>query len=323
MPAIDHTPRLALINFLADGEFHSGEELGQQLGMSRAGISKHIKVIQDWGLDVYKLQGKGYRLAAPLDLLNEDRLREQTDSPSVCLQPIIDSTNQYLMNRIGELDSGSVCLAEYQQAGRGRRGRQWFSPFGANLYTSMYWRLEAGMAAAMGMSLVVGISVAKTLNRLGADGVKVKWPNDIYWQDKKLAGVLVEMTGQAGGAAHLVVGLGLNVSMRDKEGGQLDQPWTRLEDACEALPDKNQLAAALINDLISALRQYEQHGLGMFIEQWQALDNYYNRPVKLLIGESVIRGIARGIDAQGAILLETEKGLVPFVGGEISLRGEG
>lgn len=314
MPALDHGPRLALIKLLADGQFHSGEKLGETLGMSRAAISKHIKVLQQWGIDVFRVQGKGYCLAAPLDLLDENALSQQLNTPGFELIPVIDSTNQYLLDRVGQLPSGSACLAEYQQAGRGRRGRTWFSPFGANLYLSMYWRLDAGMAAAMGLSLVVGVAMAETLQKLGADGVKVKWPNDLYWDDKKLAGILVEMTGQAGDAAHLVIGMGLNVSMPDTD--EVDQRWANLQDACQPLPDKSTLAAALINGITDALVDYEACGMAGFISRWEKVDNFKDRAVKLLLGERVVRGISRGINEQGALLLETESGITPYLGGD-------
>ncbi|WP_028024660.1 bifunctional biotin--[acetyl-CoA-carboxylase] ligase/biotin operon repressor BirA [Enterovibrio calviensis] len=319
MPAIDNTPRLALIRILADGHFHSGEKLGQELGMSRAAISKHIKVLQQWGLDVYRVQGKGYCLPSPLDLLEEQKLKEALDAPSFSLIPVIGSTNQYLMDRVGQLASGTACLAEYQQSGRGRRGRTWFSPFGANLYLSMYWRLDAGMAAAMGLSLVVGVSMAETLAKLGANDVKVKWPNDLYWNDRKLAGILVEMTGQAGDAAHLVIGMGLNVSMSDTVDA-VDQNWANLKDACHTLPAKNTLAAALINGVTDSLKQYEETGMAGFVAEWDKYDNFKGRSVKLLLGERVVEGIARGINEQGALLLETDSGITPYLGGEISLR---
>ncbi|WP_039850662.1 MULTISPECIES: bifunctional biotin--[acetyl-CoA-carboxylase] ligase/biotin operon repressor BirA [Grimontia] len=320
MPALDNTPRLALIKMLADGQFHSGEKLGEELGMSRAAISKHIKVLQQWGVDVFRVQGKGYCLPAPLNLLDEKALKTQLSVPAFELIPVIDSTNQHLLDRVGQLESGSACLAEYQQAGRGRRGRAWFSPFGANLYLSMYWRLDAGMAAAMGLSLVVGVSMAETLQKLGAEGVKVKWPNDLYWNDKKLAGILVEMTGQAGDAAHLVIGMGLNVSMPETD--EVDQSWANLQDACHPLPDKNALAAALINGVTEALKQYEETGMAGFVPRWDSYDNFQGRAVKLLLGERVVKGIARGINEQGALLLETENGITPYLGGEISLRAD-
>ena len=192
----DNTIPLTLISILADGEFHSGEQLGDRLGMSRAAINKHIQTLRDWGVDVFTVPGKGYSLPEPIQLLDEKRIAAQIEHGRVTVLPVIDSTNQYLLDRLNELQSGDACVAEYQQAGRGRRGRKWFSPFGANLYLSMYWRLEQGPAAAVGLSLVIGIVIAEVLQSLGADKVRVKWPNDLYLQDRKLSGILVELTGK-------------------------------------------------------------------------------------------------------------------------------
>ena len=153
----DITVPLQLISILADGEFHSGEQLGTAMGMSRAAINKHIQTVRDWGVDIFTVPGKGYSLPYPIQLLNEEKILALLPAGQVRVLPVIDSTNQYLMDRIGELSSGDACVAEYQQAGRGRRGRKWFSPFGSNLYLSMYWKLEQGPAAAMGLSLVIGI----------------------------------------------------------------------------------------------------------------------------------------------------------------------
>lgn len=210
----DNTVPLKLIALLANGEFHSGEQLGETLGMSRAAINKHIQTLRDWGVDVFTVPGKGYSLPEPIQLLNAEKILSQLDDGSVAVLPVIDSTNQYLLDRIGELKSGDACVAEYQHAGRGRRGRKWFSPFGANLYLSMFWRLEQGPAAAIGLSLVIGIVMAEVLRKLGADKVRVKWPNDLYLQDRKLAGILVELTGKTGDAAQIVIGAGINMAMR-------------------------------------------------------------------------------------------------------------
>jgi BirA family transcriptional regulator, biotin operon repressor / biotin---[acetyl-CoA-carboxylase] ligase len=194
----DITVPLHLISILADGEFHSGEQLGGALGMSRAAINKHIQTVRDWGVDIFTVPGKGYSLPHPIQLLDEAKIHSMLPAGRVNVLPVIDSTNQYLLDRIGELSSGDACVAEYQQAGRGRRGRKWFSPFGSNLYLSMYWKLDQGPAAAMGLSLVIGIVMAEVLQRLGAEDVRVKWPNDLYLKDRKLAGILVELTGKTG-----------------------------------------------------------------------------------------------------------------------------
>jgi len=315
----DHTVPLKLIAILADGDFHSGEQLGEQLGMSRAAINKHIQTLRDWGVDVFTVPGKGYSLPEPVQLLNEAFIHSQIADNSVAVLPVIDSTNQYLLDRLNELKSGDSCVAEYQQAGRGRRGRKWFSPFGANLYLSMYWRLEQGPAAAIGLSLVIGIVLAEVLQSLGADDVRVKWPNDLYLKDRKLAGILVELTGKTGDAAQIVMGAGINLVMRNVQADEINQGWINLQEAGIAI-DRNVLAVQVINELRHSLKIFEQEGLAPFLPRWEKLDNFVHRPVKLIIGDKEIYGTSRGINEQGALLLEQEGVIKPWVGGEISLR---
>ncbi|CAM2822415.1 bifunctional biotin--[acetyl-CoA-carboxylase] ligase/biotin operon repressor BirA [Vibrio neptunius] len=315
----EHSAKLSILKALSQGGFHSGEELGDQLGVSRAAISKHIKGIQAWGVDVFSVQGKGYQLAKPMQLLDKDLLQKSLAN-RVELMPVIDSTNQYLLDRVDSLESGAVCLAEYQAKGRGRRGREWVSPFGSNLYLSIFWRLDAGMAAAMGLSLVVGVAIVEALEEMGLAGVKLKWPNDLYYQDKKLAGILVEMSGQAGAAANLVIGMGLNLMMSEATEG-ITQPWASLDEVADNQEiDRNQLAINMITTLHKALDDYELCGMAGFVERWNRLDNFINRPVKLIMGPREICGIAKGINGQGAVILETEDGLQTYIGGEISLR---
>ncbi len=315
----EHAIKLSILNTLCDGHFHSGEGLGEQLGISRAAVSKHVKGIQSWGVDVFSVQGKGYKLAEPMQLFNQELLQSLVTAP-LELIPVIDSTNQHLLDRINVLESGTVCLAEYQSKGRGRRGREWVSPFGCNLYLSMYWRLEAGMAGAMGLSLVVGVAIVEALEKLGISGIKLKWPNDLYHHDKKLAGILVEMSGQAGSAAHLVIGMGMNLAMPSNTQG-ITQPWACLSDVTEQTVDRNQLAATLINTLQDALTDYEMTGMHGFVERWNRLDNFLDREIRLIMGHREVVGISRGINEQGAVLIETSNGLETYIGGEISLRG--
>ncbi|ORM59401.1 biotin--[acetyl-CoA-carboxylase] synthetase [Pantoea rodasii] len=315
----DNSVPLKLVALLADGEFHSGEQLGEVLGMSRAAINKHIQTLKSWGLDVYTVTGKGYSLPAPIQLLDEAEILSHLHQPNLDVIPVIDSTNQYLLDRMDQLASGYACIAEYQQAGRGRRGRKWFSPFGSNLYLSMYWRLEQGPAAAMGLSLVIGIVMAEVIQSLGAPDVRVKWPNDLYLNDRKLAGILVELTGKTGDAAQIVMGAGVNLVMRSEGASEINQGWINLHEAGVEI-DRNELAAKIINSLREALPIFERDGLAPFLDRWGALDNYINRPVKLLIGDREVHGIARGIDKQGGLLLEQDGEIKSWVGGEISLR---
>lgn len=315
----DYTVPLTLISILADAEFHSGEQLGERLGMSRAAINKHIQTLRDWGVDVFTVPGKGYSLPEPIQLLDEEQIARQIEHGRVTVLPVIDSTNQYLLDRLSELQSGDACVAEYQQAGRGRRGRKWFSPFGSNLYLSMYWRLEQGPAAAIGLSLVIGIVIAEVLQSLGADKVGVKWPNDLYLQDRKLSGILVELTGKTGDAAQIVSGAGINLMMRRVESDVVNQGWISLQEAGISI-DRNTLAACLIKELRAGFKLFENEGLAPYLTRWEKLDNFINRPVKLIIGDKEIFGISRGIDAQGALLLEQDGMVKPWIGGEISLR---
>ncbi|GLY63362.1 biotin--[acetyl-CoA-carboxylase] synthetase [Pectobacterium brasiliense] len=316
----DITVPLKLIKILSDGEFYSGELLGEMMGMSRAAINKHIQTIRDWGIDIFTVTGKGYSLPAPMQLLDEEVILKHLPEGGVTVLPVVDSTNQYILERLDTLSSGDACLAEYQQSGRGRRGRQWFSPFGANLYLSLYWRLEQGPAAAVGVSLVIGIVMAEVLHKLGADGVRVKWPNDLYLKDRKLAGILVELTGKTGDAANLVIGAGINLQMREPAPDTINQGWINLQEAGIEI-NRNTLASTLISELRSALAVFELQGLEPFIPRWEKLDNYFNRPIRLIIGNREIYGIERGIDRQGALLLEADDLITPYIGGEISLRG--
>ncbi|MBZ3683962.1 bifunctional biotin--[acetyl-CoA-carboxylase] ligase/biotin operon repressor BirA [Providencia huaxiensis] len=314
---------LQLIDILADAQVHSGEQLGEQLGMTRSAINKHIKTLRSWGLNIETIAGKGYKLPYQINLLSKEAIKKQVDGVNIIVEPVIDSTNQYMLERINSLKSGDTCLAEYQSAGRGRRGRQWISPFGCNLYLSMYWKLDQGPAAAVGLSLVVGIVIAEALNKISQDKVKVKWPNDLYMNDKKLAGILVELTGKTGDAAHIIIGIGINIGMNKnniENANTITQEWSSLRDEVENI-ERNELSANIIKSLRKSLVIFEREGLEPFLERWFKLDNFLNRPVKLLIGNDVITGVERGINDQGALLLQKDNDeIIPYIGGEISLR---
>lgn len=309
---------LKLIEILADGNFHSGEELASDFGITRAGINKYIKVLREWGIELSSIQGKGYSLKKPMDLFNKSKIDQYYQADSrVEILPIIDSTNQYMLDKIPDLKSGDCCIAEFQSKARGRRGRQWFSPFGTNLYFSMYWRLEQGIAAAMGLSLVVGIVVTQALRELSGQDIKVKWPNDLYLNDQKLAGILVELAGKTGDCAHVVIGIGVNLNMTNPDTNIVNQKWANLGNI-----NRNLLVAKIAKTLRENLEKFEKNGLAFFIDDWNHLDNFIHRPVKLLIGDDVIRGVAKGINDQGALLLEQNGKIQAYIGGEISLRSD-
>lgn len=322
-----------LIKALSSGEFVSGQELGLQLGISRTAISKHIKVLLNMGLDIFSVTGKGYKLAQPLDLLCRAKIlsflsQEGFNSkselmPEIEVHSLIDSTNDYLMRRLpNHITQGQVCLAEFQSAGRGRRGREWVSPFGSQIYLSMYWYLEQGLSAAMGLSLVSALAVSDAVHAISGVQVELKWPNDIYIDGVKLAGILIDLDGQALEPSHSVIGIGLNLDMPSQAAQRIDQRWTDLQSHTKTKIDRNALSAELIYCLHKRLQQHHKEGLSTMIDEWHAHDVYLNKPVKLLTGERQTRGVCRGINKQGALLLEVNGEVKPVYGGEVSLRGD-
>ena len=319
--------KLAILNALNQGGFVSGQALGEQLGISRAAISKHVQSLQDMGLDIFKVTGKGYRLNNYAGLLNQSKIQQHytalgAQTASVEVHPIIDSTNSELMRRIQsktELESGTVIVAEMQQAGRGRRGRVWQSPFGANLYYSYFWRLDDGIQAAMGVSIAVGLAVYDAIKALYSIEAELKWPNDIYLNKQKLAGVLVELDGQPQGPCQLVIGIGINLQMPQSFSQHIDQAWTDLSQHAQQL-DKNQLVASLTYYLEQRLVQYRQTGLHAMYEQWNSLNAFAGECVELNTGHRSWRGICEGIDPQGGIRIRQDGEVKSYYGGEVSLR---
>lgn len=316
-----------VLRILADGNFYSGEVLGQHLQMSRAAIWKHIKALQAAGINIHSVHGKGYCWSDAAQLLSADAITAALPHSArrhfadIDVVASVDSTNKLAM--AAALDgkrAGFTRFAEHQTAGRGRRGRDWSSPPAQNLYFSSIYRSDGGAAALQGLSLVVGISLAETLNRSCGLSVQVKWPNDLVVEDTKLGGILIEMVGDSMGACAAIIGIGINVNMRRADAKAITQAWTSIAALTDSTHDRNQLAAALLAGLANDLSGFERGGLALFIERWQCLDYLYGKPVKLLLGEHVELGTAQGIDADGALSLDTSLGVKSVYAGEVSVR---
>ncbi|QDE32959.1 MULTISPECIES: bifunctional biotin--[acetyl-CoA-carboxylase] ligase/biotin operon repressor BirA [Shewanella] len=303
---------------LSHQHFVSGEVIAQQLSLTRAAINQHIDALKDYGIEIYSVKGRGYKLANPISLVNESDLLNGIDGRCFYFDETA-STNAFMLGHATELKSGDICIAEYQSAGRGRRGRQWLSPYGHHIYASMFWRLNNDISHASGLSLVIGCSIVKTLADFGVEGLGLKWPNDIYLDHSKLAGILVEISQSSANQTELVIGFGINMSMSVEQGELIDQPWSDLSSLKE-IPDKTELLIKLHKTLKADLQLFELKGLGAFLERWNEYDLFVNREVSLLMAPNSVSGICRGIDQQGALLLETEQGIKPYIGGEISLR---
>lgn len=322
--------RTKLLSILNDAEFHSGEALAEQFSLSRSAISNHIKALCELGIEIFSVKGRGYKLATPIELLNSNEILATlpvTNHSLVKVENLVTSTNDILKQSINEAPSGLVCLAEAQSAGRGRRGRKWVSPFGSSLYFSMLWHFEHGYQTMSGLSLMVGVVLNQTLQDLGVKACELKWPNDLYYDGKKLAGILVEVEGQVGASATAIIGIGVNIKLPNNVKG-IDQAFTDLAHINDVSVKRNQLASALIKNLWSALPNFESQGLAPFLDAWQTADLYVNKPVTLLMGERKVTGISRGIDKTGALLIESlndinlsGKGkITAYHGGEISVR---
>jgi BirA family biotin operon repressor/biotin-[acetyl-CoA-carboxylase] ligase len=323
------TKEIALIKKLADGKFHSGQELGEILGISRAGVWKKLqKLKQSYGLELDSVKGRGYRLQEPMELLSSDVIEKAMialgiqQPPLVKVHESIDSTNVWLMQQASlGIMSGSVCLAEQQLGGKGRHGRQWVSPFGRNLYYSILLRFELAPAQVAGLSLTSAIAVLRLLRQLNCHQVGLKWPNDVLWQGKKLAGLLLEVSGESSGPSQVVIGIGLNLRM-GQYGDEIDQPWADLSQIPDVIPySRNELAARLTVHLQDVADLYLQQGLAGFIDEWHQYDLYLGKQVVISSANNTNTGRHLGIDETGGIRIETEGGIRTFHAGEVSLRG--
>ncbi|MFQ5469287.1 MAG: bifunctional biotin--[acetyl-CoA-carboxylase] ligase/biotin operon repressor BirA [Gammaproteobacteria bacterium] len=316
-----------LLEILSDGCFHSGQQLGESLGVSRSAIWKQIKNFTEQNVEVHAVRGKGYRLAKPIELLDQSKILGFMDSAAhpllgkLEIHQVIDSTNRYLMLKANTgMPSGYACFAESQQAGKGRQGRPWVSPYARNIYVSLLWRFALGPEALSGLSLVTGIAVMHTLDQLGATGIGLKWPNDVVWNDAKLAGILLEVVGETNGACAVVIGIGLNIDMSEREGVRIDQSWTDLNTVLRTTVSRNRVAGLLLSNLLLVLSDFERNGVEKYLPQWGERDAYRRKKVSVNVAGKILTGISQGIDAQGALLLECNGNLHSILSGEVSLR---
>lgn len=313
-----------LLRLLADGTFHSGTALGTALGVSRTAVWKALDGIAALGIDLERAPRLGYRVAGGIDLHDGERIRAALGTQARALLAelqvltVTESTNEAAKGFAPVSGQGACCLAEYQTGGRGRLGRTWASPFARNLYCSLAWDFDDGIAALEGLSLAVGVAVRRALAGLGAGDIGLKWPNDLLRDGRKLGGILVEVAGDPEGRCRAVIGIGINVAMPAAAARTIHQPWSDLAD----LPiSRNALAAAVLTELLPLLRDFPTHGFRAHRAEWEANDHYRDRPVSIRAGNHLHEGIARGVNDHGALALECTDGLLWFSGGEVSLRG--
>ena len=314
-----------LLNLLSADQFCSGEDIAKNLGVSRTAIAKQIKMLQESGVEIYSVHRRGYKLQASPLLYDKARvlaLLEWDDEALLDIQFIVDSTNELVKARVNQLDNGHTCIAEAQKQGKGRQGKVWHSPLGTSIYLSMKWGFPLGVQSLSGLSLAIGVSIVRVLTPLVTAPVSLKWPNDVYVDGKKIAGVLIEVVGNTDGSCEAIIGVGLNLRVPDNT--VIDQPWTDLCQHTEQSVDKSEFVAGLINELRKTLLIFSETGLADFVADWESHDHFRDRHIKLLLGQNAIKGTARGISHSGALLVDVEtsdgKERREFFGGEISVR---
>ena len=315
---------LALLRLLQDGEFHSGEALGAALGVSRAAVWKQLQALEaELSLPLHKVRGRGYQLKTPLELLDADWLNAKASAPHwhACVLASVDSTNAEALRLLPQAQSFPYyVLAERQTSGRGRRGRSWVSPFGENLYYSLVVRVEGGMRQLEGMSLAVGLALLQVIRGFGVTEAGLKWPNDVLVGERKLAGILLELSGDPADVCNVVIGIGLNVNMLAAEAGAIDQPWTSIHAELGRLLSRNELVAELNQQLSRYLDIQLREGFTALRDEWQACHLWQGRSVALTAGGEPIEGDVLGVDHYGAIRLRINELEQSFSGGELSLR---
>ncbi len=319
-----------LIRLLGDGDYHSGEQLGERLGVSRTAVWKQLKKLEALDIPLEAVKGRGYRLASPLELLDGPAIiaalpREpRRHLARLFVEETLPSTNRFLRERFQQgAGHAEACLAESQSDGRGRRGRQWAGPWGRSLLLSMGWRFEGGASVLEGLSLAVGVAVARVLERHGLE-VALKWPNDVLLVEKadmrKLAGVLLEISGDAEGPCEVVVGIGLNVVLPEALRARLDQPVAAVVDQAPGV-SRNALAAEVIAALLELLTAFEQKGFAAWRQAWNRRNAHAGREVQVIQGSVSYAAVAEGVDDTGSLMVRRGEEQLSLTGGEISVRG--
>lgn len=300
------------VQLLSDGKFHDGTSIGKKLNITRAGVWKVIKKLEEYGITVQSVKGKGYALTKPLLLLDEEKIKQGMHNKNIHIEyfETIDSTNDYLIHTPKD-HKIKICMAEHMSHGKGRLQRSWYSPFGPNISMSLLYPFTKDISELAGLSLLVGLSLCKTINDLynPKTPVNVKWPNDIIWQNKKLAGNLIEVQAESNGFCYAIIGVGINVNLSgDIE--QISQPWTSISKINNQYNNRNILSSKLLDNLIDYIKRFEAKGFKDFLNEWKENDGLLNKIVSLKTGSLTYKGKISGVNNIGHLLITNNDGEV-------------
>lgn len=320
--------RAEILRLLSDGSFHSGTDLGKKLGITRAAVCKNVHQLAQSGLEVHRVTGRGYKLDTPLTLLDRSQLLKLMGGAAgeirdrLHVLDEVDSTNRYLAEHVaaGMDINGASCVAEAQLGGRGRRGRSWITTPYCNLMLSMAWRFPGGPSLVSGLSLAAGVALLRALEEYGVSGTGLKWPNDVLWDNRKLAGLLVDVQGEAAGPTLVILGVGINGYISPQDAAHIDQPWIDLQGITGETTDRNRLAALVARHLLGMFHLFAAKGFVPFRAEWQKRHLFHGRRVRLIQGEREFTGTADGIDETGGLIIRQARNRQVFHSGEVSLR---
>ena len=323
----------SILRLLSDGEFHSGVTLAQHLGVSRTSISNALRGLEETGVIVHRVYGRGYRLPDPVQWLDKDKILKYLAAEKENLHlEILDttiSTNTVLLQKAtlekysdrNKADAIRVVATELQTNGRGRRGQVWHSGLGDSLTFSLQWTFQKGAGLLSGLSLAIGIAIIRSLKSLGIEDVALKWPNDVMSHYQKIAGILIELRGDSLGPTLAVIGVGINLKLSDRIKSNIDQKTTDLFSISGKTLDRNKLMAGLLTELLIVLKEFSRHGFKPFKNEWTKYHELENKLVTLYLpDDSIQEGMVQGVSDNGALALKTLAGVIYFNGGNIKLR---
>jgi BirA family biotin operon repressor/biotin-[acetyl-CoA-carboxylase] ligase len=301
------------------GEIISGEEMSGVLKVSRTAVWKQIRMLRDAGCRIDALPSRGYRLAAAPDLLIPELITAGLKSSRigrnlVCLRET-GSTNEAAFKLAEEgAEEGTVVVAETQRRGKGRLGRIWESPAGVNLYCSVILRPPILPAKAAQMTFLSSVAVARAIAAETQLRPFIKWPNDLLINGKKVAGLLNEMSAETEKVNFIVLGIGVNINMkREQFPDELRHPATSLFLESGKPVNRAAFTRALLEALDLLYGAYLDHGYGPVREEWLGRCNFLGCRVRISFQDNVLTGTAKGIDEEGALLVQRPDGKVERV----------
>ena len=312
-----------ICNILNDLNFHDGTSIGAKLNISRTAVWKWVTKLQSYGIEITKVKGKGYLLKEPLILLDSKKIETLLKSEHSIIDTVesIDSTNNYLNNH-NKSAIPHICIAEHQTRGRGRFSREWYSPFGKNIYFSMQYSIKQDISQLGGLSLAVGTIVCKAIEKACnlPNRLMLKWPNDIIYDGKKLAGVLIEVRAEVNGNCSVIIGIGINVNMPITNKVTFNQEWASIMQITGSPQDRNNICAILIDKLTIGIEQYLITGFKSYMPEWKKRDSLFGKMIQIQDGNQIFKGIATGVDLQGHLLINLETNIKKaFAAGEATV----